>query len=212
MISLFLDSSDKKVILALLKNEKVIDSIVEDNDNHLSEKFLPFIKNLIDRNNLKIDEIDKIYIVNGPGSFTGVRIGVTTAKVIAWGLKKEIVTVSELELLATTQTNKKYIIPYIDARREAVYAGMYDKNLNKLFDDTYITEDKLLNKIKRRTKIEDCEFVSYYNNFENTEIPNINIEKIVEKHKNDVGINPHEVVPNYLKKTEAEENYDKRNK
>ena len=210
MISLFLDSSDKKVIVGILKEEKIIDSIIEDNDNHLLEKFLPLISKLIDKNNLTINEINRIYLVNGPGSFTGVRIGVTTAKVIAWGLKKEIVTISELELLATTKTSKKYIIPYIDARREAVYAGMYDNNLNNMFDDAYITEEKLINKLKRRTRLDDCEFVSYYNNFDNTITPNIDIEKIVEKHKNDKSINPHEVVPNYLKKTEAEENYDKR--
>ena len=190
MISLFLDSSDKKVIVAILKDEKIIDSIIEDNDNHLSEKFLPLISKLIDKNNLTVNEINRIYVVNGPGSFTGVRIGVTTAKVIAWGLKK--------------------VIPYIDARREAVYAGMYDNNLNNMFDDAYITEEKLINKLKRRTRLDDCEFVSYYNNFDNTITPNIDIEKIVEKHKNDKSINPHEVVPNYLKRTEAEENYDKR--
>lgn len=212
MISLFLDSSDKKIIISLLKDEKIIDTIIDDNDNHLSEKFLPLIKKVIEDNDLNISDINKIYIVNGPGSFTGVRIGVTTAKVIAWGLKKEIIELSELELLATTATNKKYIVPYIDARREFVYAGMYDNNLNEIFENTYISNEKLLNKIKRRVKLDDCEFVSYYNNFENTITPNINIEKIVEKHKHDKGINPHEVVPNYLKKTEAEEKYDKRNK
>lgn len=211
MISLFLDSSDKKIIISLLKDEKVIDTLIEDNDNHLSEKFLPLINNIISNNALKINDVDKIYIVNGPGSFTGVRVGVTTAKVMAWGLKKTIIPISELELLATTKTNKKYIIPYIDARRNAVYAGMYDSNLNNIFDDVYITEEKLINKIKRRAKLDECEFVSFYNNFNDTIIPNINIEKIVEKHKNDNGINPHEVVPNYLKKTEAEEKYDKRN-
>lgn len=211
MISLFLDSSDKKIIISLLKDEKVTDTLIEDNDNHLSEKFLPLINNIISNNALKINDVDKIYIVNGPGSFTGVRVGVTTAKVMAWGLKKTIIPISELELLATTKTNKKYIIPYIDARRNAVYAGMYDSNLNNIFEDVYITEEKLINKIKRRAKLDECEFVSFYNNFNDTIIPNINIEKIVEKHKNDNGINPHEVVPNYLKKTEAEEKYDKRN-
>lgn len=210
MISLFLDSSDKKVIVALLKDEKIIDSVIDDNDNHLSEKFLPLISNIISKNDLTINDVDKIYIVNGPGSFTGVRIGVTTAKVMAWGLKKTIIPISELELIATTKTHKKYIIPYIDARRDAVYAGMYDANLNNIFEDVYITEEKLINRVKRRTKLDDCEFVSFYNNFDNSIIPDMDIEKIVEKHKNDDGLNPHEVVPNYLKKTEAEENYDKR--
>lgn len=207
MISLFLDSSDKKVIVALLSGGKLIDSIIEENDNHLSEKFLPMIERIIAKNQLQIDNIDAIYVINGPGSFTGVRVGVTTAKVMAWGLKKRIIPISELALLATTLTNKKYIVPYIDARRNAVYAGIYDKNLNSVMDDAYISIDDLMKKIDH---IEDVEFVSYYNNIEHTIEPNIDIEKIVQKHYNDEGINPHQVVPNYLKRTEAEENYDKR--
>lgn len=207
MISLFLDSSDKKVIVALLNGGKVVDSIIEENDNHLSEKFLPMIEKVIARNQLQIDNIDTIYVVNGPGSFTGVRVGVTTAKVMAWGLKKRIISISELALLATTPTNKKYIVPYIDARRNAVYAGIYDKNLNSVMADAYISIDDLMKKIDH---IEDVEFVSYYDNIEHTIEPNIDIEKIVQKHYDDEGINPHQVVPNYLKRTEAEENYDKR--
>lgn len=207
MISLFLDSSDKKVIVALLSGGKLIDSIIEENDNHLSEKFLPMIERIIAKNQLQIDNIDAIYVINGPGSFTGVRVGVTTAKVMAWGLKKRIIPISELALLATTLTNKKYIVPYIDARRNAVYAGIYDKNLNSVMADAYISIDDLMKKIDH---IEDVEFVSYYNNIEHTIEPNIDIEKIVQKHYNDEGINPHQVVPNYLKRTEAEENYDKR--
>lgn len=207
MISLFLDSSDKKAIVALLSGGKLIDSIIEENDNHLSEKFLPMIERIIAKNQLQIDNIDAIYVINGPGSFTGVRVGVTTAKVMAWGLKKRIIPISELALLATTLTNKKYIVPYIDARRNAVYAGIYDKNLNSVMADAYISIDNLMKKIDH---IEDVEFVSYYNNIEHTIEPNIDIEKIVQKHYNDEGINPHQVVPNYLKRTEAEENYDKR--
>ena len=207
MISLFLDSSDKKVIVALLSGGKLIDSIIEENDNHLSEKFLPMIERIIAKNQLQIDNIDAIYVINGPGSFTGVIVDVTTAKVMAWGLKKRIIPISELALLATTLTNKKYIVPYIDARRNAVYAGIYDKNLNSVMADAYISIDNLMKKIDH---IEDVEFVSYYNNIEHTTEPNIDIEKIVQKHYNDEGINPHQVVPNYLKRTEAEENYDKR--
>lgn len=207
MISLFLDSSDKKAIVALLSGGKLIDSIIEENDNHLSEKFLPMIERIIAKNQLQIDNIDAIYVINGPGSFTGVRVGVTTAKVMAWGLKKRIIPISELALLATTLTNKKYIVPYIDARRNAVYAGIYDKNLNSVMADAYISIDNLMKKIDH---IEDVEFVSYYNNIEHTIEPNIDIEKIVQKHYNGEGINPHQVVPNYLKRTEAEENYDKR--
>ena len=207
MISLFLDSSDKKVVVALLKNEKLMDEVIEENDNHLSEKFLPIIEKIIEENQLQVNDVDTIYVVNGPGSFTGVRVGVTTAKVMAWGLKKRIIPISELALLATTKTDKKYIVPYIDARRDAVYAGIYDNNLNSIMEDTYISVTDLMNKID---KLENIEFVSYYDNIESTIKPDIDIERIVQKYCNEEGVNPHQVVPNYLKRTEAEENYDNR--
>lgn len=205
MISLFLDSCDKKIVVGIIENDDLVYSKIEDNDNHLSERFLPMIKEAIESLNYTLNDINRIYVVNGPGSFTGIRVGVTTAKVLAWGLKKEIVPISELELLATTETDKKYIVPYIDARRDYVYAGMYDNNLDKVFDDIYISKDKLFNKIRRHSKLDEYQFVSYDNLLDNTIYPSINIEKIVKKHSLDNSINPHNVVPNYLKKTEAEE-------
>lgn len=212
MISLFLDSCDKKIIVAVLKDNQLIHSRIEENDNHLSEKFLPMIKQSLDEVQHTLNDVDRIYIVNGPGSFTGIRVGVTTAKVIAWGFNKDIIPISELEVLSSTFTDKKYIVPYIDARRDAVYAGMYDQNLNPIFDDSYITNEKLLNKIRRHSKSDEYQFVSYDALFDNTIFPDVDIEKIVKKHSCDKGINPHLVVPNYLKRTEAEEKNDRSSK
>lgn len=212
MISLFLDSCDKKIIVGILEDNKLVYSNIEDNDNHLSERFLPMIKEALDSLNYTLNSVERIYIVNGPGSFTGIRVGVTTAKVIAWGLNKEIIPISELELLASTNTSKKYVVPYIDARRDCVYAGMYDNNLDQVFDDIYISSEKLFNKIRRHSKLDEYQFVSYDNLLDNTMFPSIDIEKIVKKHSSDKGINPHNVIPNYLKRTEAEEKNDRSSK
>ena len=88
MISLFLDSCDKKIVVGIIENDNLVYSKIEDNDNHLSERFLPMIKEAIESLNYTLNDINRIYVVNGPGSFTGIRVGVTTAKVLAWGLKK----------------------------------------------------------------------------------------------------------------------------
>lgn len=212
MISLFLDSCYRKIIVAVLKDNQLIYKKIEENDNHLSEIFLPMIKEALDTLNYSLNDVTKIYIVNGPGSFTGIRVGVTTAKVIAWGLNKEIIPISELEVLASTSTNKKYVVSYIDARRNSVYAGMYDAQLNSVFNDSYITIDKLMNKIRRHSRQDEYALVSFDLLLDNTLIADIDIEKIVSKHSNDIGINPHNVVPNYLKKTEAEEKNDRSSK
>ena len=211
MISLFLDTCSHNIIVAILENNKVIYSKIEKNDNQLSEKLLPYIEEGFIKINKSVHDIDTIYVVNGPGSFTGIRIGVTVAKVMAWGLNKKIVTLSELEVLASIHTDKKYIVPLIDARRGYVYAGVYDQNLDIISKDEYILLDDLTKNIK--DKSDSTLFVSYDSFSIDTSLPDIDIEKLVIKHRNDSSLNPHEVNPNYLKLTEAEEKLiDKNNK
>lgn len=212
MISLFLDSSDKRIIISILKDLEIIKEIIEDNDNNLSKRFLPLIDSALTDTDLTLQDINKIFIVTGPGSFTGVRIGVDIAKVMAYSLNIEIIPISELELLSTTDTKKDFVVSYIDARRGYVYAGMYDNNLNSILKDEYISLEKLNNKIRRHTSFDRVSYVSYYDNIEGTSFPKIDVTKIVKKHIEDKSINPHEIVPNYLKRTEAEENLIKNGK
>ena len=142
---------------------------------------------------------------NGPGSFTGIRVGVTIAKTIAWALNIDVIPISSLELIATTKTQKKYLVPMIDARRCNVFAGVYDRNLN------CIKKDKLVNlKDFIKDLNNDYEFVSYDDiATESLKKPDIDVIRIVNKHQLDKGINPHNLNPNYLKLTEAEENRGK---
>lgn len=205
MISLFLDTCNHNIIIGLLKNNKLIVSINFINDNNLSEKLLPSIKEILNKNGIDKKELSCVYVSVGPGSFTGIRIGVTVAKTIAWSLKIKIIPVSSLEVIAST-SNSEYICPIIDARRGYVYAGLYDKNLNKVMEDKYIELDKLLTVLKKY----NVEFIGYDNLISKTLEPNPNIEKIVNKHMNDRSINPHSINPIYLKRTEAEEKNDNR--
>ena len=209
MISLFLDTCNRNIIIGLLKDNKLISSKVFENDNNLSEKLLPTIKEILNENNIDIKKVNKIFISVGPGSFTGIRIGVTVAKTIAWALNIPIIPISSLEVLASTRTNSKYICSLVDARRGFVYAGLYDNKLNPLINDKYVNLEEL--KLNIESNYQNVEFVSYEPL--NTKIiePNIDIEKIVNKHQNDKSVNPHNVNPIYLKKTEAEEKNDIRN-
>jgi len=80
---------------------------------------------MFDKNDIAKDEITKIIVVNGPGSFTGIRIGVTIAKVYAWTLKIDITTITSLEAMAlSSKSNTTYKVPMIDARRGYVFAGI----------------------------------------------------------------------------------------
>ena len=199
MISLLIDTSTSNLTVSIINKQEVIYKYQETILSDMSSKLMPIIDNGLKGLNLKLENIDKIFVVNGPGSFTGIRVGVTVAKTIAWALKKDIIPLSSLELIATTNTSKKYIVPMIDARRNNVFAGIYDNNLN------CIKEDKLISRDELSSINEDYEFVSY-DNIAGVIKPNIDVLKIINKHINDKGINPHNLNPNYLKLTEAEEN------
>lgn len=202
MISLFIDTSDKNLIISLLDNDKMIDSINLNDIRNMSSELLSSLSSMCIKNNININDVSKIFVVNGPGSFTGIRIGVTVAKTIAYCLNIPIITLSSLEILASS-SDSDIICSLIDARRSYVYAGVYDNNLNIIHEDKYILLDTLLDNLKDK----NVTFVSNYT-FEGIEVikPIINIEKLISKHINDETKNPHNVNPNYLKLTEAEEN------
>lgn len=199
---LFLDTSANRIVVAILEDEKILFYFEDSNDTKLSERIMPIINDAFLKSNLKPIDINTIFVVNGPGSFTGIRVGVTIAKTIAWALKIKVVPISELELMATTTFTGDYIVPLIDARRDYVYAGMYDNTLTNIMKDSHILITDLMNKLPSDKNIV---FTSYDNfNFETIKTK-YDIIKVINKHVNDEGINPHKLNPNYLKLTEAEE-------
>ena len=195
---LFLDTSSFFVTVAILEDDKILYEFKDVITDDMSSRIMPIISEGFNSVAFSIKDIDKIFVVNGPGSFTGVRIGVTIAKTIAWALKIKISTISSLEYLATTKCDTKYVVPMIDARRGFVFAGVYDNELNRYLDDQYIKYDDLSEYFNEGTIVS-------LSDFENSIKPNLDIVKIINKHINDDGINAHSVRPNYLKKTEAEE-------
>ena len=200
MITLFIDTSISFPTISLLKDNKILFNFCEEIKSDMSSKILPIIDKGLVENNISLRDVDKIFVVTGPGSFTGIRIGVTIAKTIAWALNKKLITISSLEYMATTNTAKKYLIPMIDARRGNVFAGIYNNQLECIKEDSLICIDNLL-----KDKDNIYELISH-DDIENTVKPKPNVVKIINKHINDIGVNPHELKPNYLKLTEAEEN------
>lgn len=208
MITLFLDTSTTKFIVGIYKDFNCLFLDIDDNNMDLSSKVLLKIDYALKKCDLMLNDINKIIVVNGPGSFTGIRVGVTIAKTLAWTKNIDILTVSSLELLATTTTDKEYVVPLIDARRDCFFSGVYLNGKNVL-EDQYISKDKLIEKIKKLTSIDNVCFVSYDNiNDLDINIPKLNIEKLIKKYSKKKSLNPHLVNPNYLKRVEAEEKLD----
>ena len=208
MISLFLDTSSSYLTLAILKDGKELKSLYEYLDKDMSKETLNKIKIIMDSLNLKPNDVSNIIVVTGPGSYTGLRVGVTIAKTYAWGLHKNLYSVSSLKTLATTISLENiYIVPIIDARRGYFFAGISDEEYNEVLKDTYIKYEDLKEKLDTlnkpykfvtTSKVEGIESIIYKPNIEN-----------LFKHMKFDEVSPHTLVPNYLKKTEAEENLKK---
>lgn len=201
MKSLFINTSTIKTVIAIVINNQIQYLYKKNSSNDLSICLMPIIDEAFRKANMKQNDIDTIFVTNGPGSFTGIRIGLTVAKIMAWGLKIKVIPISSLELMASTKTDKEYIAPLIDARRDYVFAGLYDNKLNSIIDDSYI----LLDNFKKEVNDKEVFYVSNDEFDFKVNESDYDILKIIDKHKNDDGINPHKLNPNYLKNTEAEE-------
>ncbi len=201
---LYIDTSSNFLYSGIVENDKILAEIKEEFGQNLSEVALPKIVELFDKTNLKAKDIDKIIVVNGPGSFTGIRIGITIAKVYAWSLNIPITTISSLEAMAISSENEKLHVPMINARRGYVYGAIYDSSYKEILKPQHIELDKLMKCLNDK---EDYEIISN-DNFDDEikrESYNPSILKIVNYFKDKEAINTHSVNPEYLKLTAAEE-------
>lgn len=201
MISLFVDTSYKSLFIALFEDKKLIDQIQIMSEFNFSETLIPKLNELLDNNHIDSKDISKIFVVVGPGSFTGIRIGLTACKTLAYVHNIPIIPLSSLEFMATTKVDTKYIIPLIDARHDMVFGGIYDTKGNKITNDSYCSIDSLIEKVD-----DSYTFISFDRSLnDNIVIPNYDVSKIVLNHYDDAPVNCHAIKPNYLKQTEAEE-------
>ena len=200
---LYIDTSSSYLYTAIVENDKLVSEIKEEDGQNLSQVALPRIVSMFEDNNLSPKDIDKIIVVNGPGSFTGIRIGITIAKVYAWSLNIPITTIYSLEAMAISSKNNTYHVPLINARRGYVYTAIYDEEYNEVLKPCHILLTELQDKLK---EIDNYEFISN-DEFDDLELKEYipNFEKIVDYFKDKENINPHAVNPEYLKLTEAEE-------
>ena len=201
---LYIDTSSSYLYTAIVENEKLISEIKEEFGQSLSEVALPKIASMFEKTNLEAKDINKIIVVDGPGSFTGIRIGITIAKVYAWSLNIPITTITSLEAMALSSDEEKVHVPMINARRGYVYTAIYDKDYNELLKPQHIRLEDLQEKLQT---IDEYEFISNdkFDGIENIKEYNPNLEKVVNYFKYKDSVNPHAVNPEYLKLTAAEE-------
>lgn len=204
MRTLYIDTSSSFLYSGIINNNTIEAEVKEKFGHKLSEVALPQIVSMFDKKKLQAKDIDKIIVVNGPGSFTGIRIGITIAKVYAWSLKIPISTITSLDAMAVSSNADNYKVPILDARRNYVFAAIYDRNNNIIMEPSYLKIEELNKKINELDRY--CIITNdKLNAYDNIEPYSPDLLKIVNKYRNKDNINPHAVNPNYLKLTEAEE-------
>lgn len=148
---LAIDTSTMMASCALLDEENLLGEFSLNQNMGHSENLVPMVKTLLDNLNLKVSDIDLYGVALGPGSFTGLRIGIATVKAFAHVYNKPIVGVSTLEGLAFNVRASGVIVPIIDARKNRVYTGIYkweDGYLNNVEEPTVMEIDELLEHLK----------------------------------------------------------------
>ncbi|MFP4286179.1 MAG: tRNA (adenosine(37)-N6)-threonylcarbamoyltransferase complex dimerization subunit type 1 TsaB [Candidatus Izemoplasmataceae bacterium] len=129
---LVIDTATNYLYLALYEDNKKLESIYQLGHQDHSITLMIELQKLLTHQKVSPKDLDEIYIGVGPGSYTGIRIGVVVAKMLGWSLKKAVFTVSSLALMASSVQSDGVIMPFIDARRGYVFTGLYEHNNGKL--------------------------------------------------------------------------------
>lgn len=145
---LAIESSGLVASVALLTGDTLVGEYTINNKLTHSQTLLPMCSQMLDMAGVSLEEIDAIAISEGPGSFTGLRIGSATAKGLALAGEKPILSVPTLQAMAYNfYGEKKYICPMMDARRNQVYTGIYqfvDGKMKAYMEDRACSIENLL--------------------------------------------------------------------
>lgn len=208
MISLFIDTSLVSVSISVVKDNKILSLIQKDIPNMHSIYATSFVKKALDEACINASDIDNIYVVNGPGSFTGLRIGVTIAKTYGYLINKYITPVSSLKAMALSTDEAGLVMSIIPANKTNYYVGIYDQEYNTVKTEEFVNKDKLVELIKEYNPYIIGENTTIIENYKINKVK-LNILKIINYYQDKEKINYHKLLPNYLKQPQAIEDKKK---
>lgn len=178
---LFIDTHDEIITIAIKFENKLYIKTKVSEYSH-SVFVMPIINSLFEENHLNIKDLEKVIVVNGPGSFTGIRIGLSIAKTLAYALNIKINTISSLKAYLISSNLKEDKIAIIEDNK-GYYVCAFDKDNKIILEEQYVMN----------------------NDFKYKEVAHeLNIDKIIEYCNNLESENPHHIKANYVKKIEVE--------
>lgn len=219
---LAMDTSNQTMAVAVIQEKKMLGQIQTTVNKNHSKSLMPAIETLMKEISINPQELNRIVVAEGPGSYTGLRIGVTTAKTLADTLNLDLVGISSLKVIAANCIDRaELIVPIFDARRKNVYAGGYqwrDGQLTQVMEDQHISLSELLIKLKdKQVYFVGADVQNFTEEIQN-ELPQAIInQQIIWNYPNGVTLaelglaatptDIHTFLPRYLKRVEAEEKW-----
>lgn len=220
---LAVDTASKLMGMTLSSNEVLFKSEINEGFTH-SENLLPMIKNLMDEAGIEPSDLDLLICSRGPGSFTGLRIGMATLKGMASALDIPLVSVPTLDVYADGITNYPgVVLPVLDARKKCFYTALYRNNI-KESDDLDLNPDEVLKLVNNESSViltgidanilydkvkSDSRFI-LDNKYERNYSSNM-LEIGIAQYKK-IGPDSKDQGPLYIRKSEAELNLIKKEK
>lgn len=183
MYTLYIDTHYENIVLILFKDGKIIDKKEKLSNKH-SEYVVSLLDSLLNNNGITIDEIKKVIVINGPGSFTGVRIGIVIAKIIGYTKNISIKTLSYLEALALNY-DSDVVLGIKD--RNGVFIGEFDEKHNLVTDYYYLSNKEMEHYNKEVILDSNVDYLKVYQYTREKEV-----------------ISAHLLVPLYVKKIEVQ--------
>lgn len=160
---LAIDCSSSSLSVCIEKDDHILYSIYLDTTKTHSETLMPNIEYALAKSKININDIDVYGVTVGPGSYTGLRIGVSTVKALAQVANKSVASISSLKALAVQALpSSKYICPVLDARNDQIYSGLYKYDhyiLSPVMEDAAYDIDGLIKELQKLDLNEDIVFI-----------------------------------------------------
>lgn len=226
MKTLAIDTSNQTLAVAVVDGQEVLGQSQTMAIKNHSTALMPAIDGLMQAVGMAPKELEQIVVAKGPGSYTGLRIGVTTAKTLAQTLNIPLIGVSSLKAVAANCVGvSQVVVPLFDARRQNVYAGAYqwhNGTLETRIKDQHISLSELLTQLKavdgQEVLFVGADTIKFKDMIE-AELPTARINQVslwnypngvvlaaIAKEEAPVA-SIHDFVPDYLKLVEAEEKW-----
>lgn len=223
MLVLAIDTTAVAASAALVDDNGIIAVFNVNNKLTHSQKLLPMIDSVLSQSGYSIEDVDLFAVSAGPGSFTGVRIGISAIKGLAFAHDVPCVSVSSLEALAYMNKNCGAIMcPVMDARRDEYYNALFNSDFERVSEDRAISASELEEQLSKLDRVIlngdgaekfyawlDGRLPNVYLAGEVTMLQNAGAIALcaIKRYKSGEGVSSFELAPFYLRKPQAEREY-----